>query len=195
MKESFEEKFKHPGFTVIALLCVVLAGILLYYNMVAGLIGLAMIVLALVFERYTKKRTKEELSDFIENLAGQLDATVKKNIVTNPLPICIVDKKGFVEWYNRSFAELIQQENLLYREVSEVLSTFKLKEVLEKAAKDEPVQITIHDRIYRVITGDETGEENDDMYVFYFIDVTEYENLKKTNKDEKTCAVRIFIDN
>ncbi len=195
MKESFEEKFKHPGFTVIALLCVVLAGILLYYNMVAGLIGLAMIVLALVFERYTKKRTKEELSDFIENLAGQLDATVKKNIVTNPLPICIVDKKGFVEWYNRSFAELIQQENLLYREVSEVLSTFKLKEVLEKAAKDEPVQITIHDRIYRVITGDETGEENDDMYVFYFIDMTEYENLKKTNKDEKTCAVRIFIDN
>ena len=197
MKESFEEKFKHPGFTVIAILCVVLAGILLYYNWIVGVAGLALILLALFYERYSKKRTKEELSDFIENLAGQLDATVKKNIVTNPLPICIVDKKGFVEWYNRSFAELIQQENLLYREISEVLSTFKMKEFLEKAAKEEPIQITIHDRIYRVITGDEAGNDgdNDDMYVFYFIDITEYEILKKTNKDEKTCAVRIFIDN
>ena len=195
MKESFEEKLKRPGFTVIAILCVVLACILLYYNLPMGIIGLALLVTGLVFERYSKKRTKEELSDFIENLAGELDATVKKNIVTNPLPICIVDKKGFVEWYNRSFADLIQQENLLYREISEVLSSFKMNEVLEKTAAKEPVQFTIRDRIYRVVTGDETGDEDDNMFVFYFLDITEYENLKKTYKDEKTCAVRIFIDN
>ena len=195
MKESFEEKLKRPGFTVIAVLCVILACILLYYSRPLGVIGLIGLVTGLVFENYSKKRTKEELSDFIENLAGELDATVKKNIVTNPLPICIVDKKGFVEWYNRSFGDLIQQENLLYREISEVLSSFKLKEVLEKAAAGDPVQFTIHDRVYRVVTGDDTGDENDDMFVFYFLDITEYENLKKTYKDEKTCSVRIFIDN
>ena len=195
MKESFEEKLKRPGFTVIAVLCVILACILLYYSRPLGVAGLIGLVTGLVFENYSKKRTKEELSDFIENLAGELDATVKKNIVTNPLPICIVDKKGFVEWYNRSFGDLIQQENLLYREISEVLSSFKLKEVLEKAAAGDPVQFTIHDRVYRVVTGDDTGDENDDMFVFYFLDITEYENLKKTYKDEKTCSVRIFIDN
>ncbi len=195
MKESFEEKLKRPGFTVIAVLCVILACILLYYSRPLGVIGLIGLVTGLVFENYSKKRTKEELSDFIENLAGELDATVKKNIVTNPLPICIVDKKGFVEWYNRSFGDLIQQENLLYREISEVLSSFKLKEVLDKAAAGDPVQFTIHDRVYRVVTGDDTGDENDDMFVFYFLDITEYENLKKTYKDEKTCSVRIFIDN
>ena len=195
MKESFEEKLKRPGFTVIAVLCVILACILLYYSRPLGVAGLIGLVTGLVFENYSKKRTKEELSDFIENLAGELDATVKKNIVTNPLPICIVDKKGFVEWYNRSFGDLIQQENLLYREISEVLSSFKLKEVLDKAAAGDPVQFTIHDRVYRVVTGDDTGDENDDMFVFYFLDITEYENLKKTYKDEKTCSVRIFIDN
>ncbi|MBR2576937.1 MAG: DHH family phosphoesterase [Firmicutes bacterium] len=195
MKESFEEKLKRPGFTVIAVLCVILACILLYYSRPLGVIGLIGLATGLIFENYSKKRTKEELSDFIENLAGELDATVKKNIVTNPLPICIVDKKGFVEWYNRSFGDLIQQENLLYREISEVLSSFKLKEVLDKAAAGDPVQFTIHDRVYRVVTGDDTGDENDDMFVFYFLDITEYENLKKTYKDEKTCSVRIFIDN
>lgn len=195
MKESFEEKLKRPGFTVIAVLCVILACILLYYSRPLGVIGLIGLATGLIFENYSKKRTKEELSDFIENLAGELDATVKKNIVTNPLPICIVDKKGFVEWYNRSFGDLIQQENLLYREISEVLSSFKLKEVLDKAAAGDPVQFTIHDRVYRVVTGDDTGDENDDMFVFYFLDITEYENLKKTYRDEKTCSVRIFIDN
>ena len=195
MKESFEEKLKRPGFTVIAVLCVILACILLYYSRPLGVIGLIGLATGLIFENYSKKRTKEELSDFIENLAGELDATVKKNIVTNPLPICIVDKKGFVEWYNRSFGDLIQQENLLYREISEVLSSFKLKEVLDKAAAGDPVQFTIHDRVYRVVTGDDTGDENDDMFVFYFLDITEYESLKKTYKDEKTCSVRIFIDN
>ena len=76
-----------------------------------------------------------------------------------------------------------------------MLSSFKLKEVLDKAAAGDPVQFTIHDRVYRVVTGDDTGDENDDMFVFYFLDITEYENLKKTYKDEKTCSVRIFIDN
>jgi len=195
MKEKLVEKYFHPKLHISIIICLILICILFYYNIILAVLGLIFLIAAMVFDSRIGKQQKKDFNNIIENLTDTMDATVKKNIVTNPLPICIIDRKGNLNWYNRKFSELFNEEELIYKNIHNLLPLFKADEVIRKTLEETPVQMTISDRVYKIISTDSTPDDDDNMLVLYFIDITAFENLKKINKDDKSCAVHIFIDN
>ncbi len=196
MKERFVDKFVQPRVQTTGVVCIILICAMMYFNTLIGVLGILLLGGAILYEGQANQKKKKAFSDYIENLADEMDMTVKKNIVTNPLPICIVDRDGHLEWYNRKFGEFFAEEELIYKNIHNLIPAFKMDEILKKNPDDIPLQVNINERIYRVIsTNCVEDEENDKMFVFYFIDVTTFENLKRINKDEKACAMYIFIDN
>ena len=96
MKERFLDKLVEPRVPTTAFVAIILICFLMKYNILLGGIGILLLGGAIVYEGTANQKRKKDFSNYIENLASEMDSTVKKNIVTNPLPICIVDKTGFV---------------------------------------------------------------------------------------------------
>ncbi|MDO4482308.1 MAG: DHH family phosphoesterase [Bacillota bacterium] len=195
MKERFLDKLVEPRVPVTAFAAIVLICFLMWYNILLGGIGILLLGGAIVYEGTANQKRKKDFSNYIENLAAGMDSTVKKNIVTNPLPICIVNKQGFVEWYNRKFGEFfLDDEELVYKNIHTLIPAIKIEEYIKRTPEDTPLQVSVNERVYKIISGN-TGEEDDNLIVLYFVDVTAFENLKKMHRDEKSCAVHIWIDN
>lgn len=195
MKDKFVDKFIQPKVQATAFVSVVLICCLLYYNMIFGFLGFGLLCAAIVYEGYTNRRKKKAFSDYIENLTTDMDMTVKKNIVTNPLPICIMDRSGNLEWYNRKFADIFPEKELIYTNLHQLIPAFRGEELLKKKPDDAPMYVNINERVYKIAVSTQGEEEGDNMFVLYFLDVTAFDNLKKMYKDEKSCAVHIYIDN
>lgn len=195
MKERFIDKFVQPRVQTTSFVAILLIICLMYYNILLGGIGIFLLGCAIVYEGWANQKKKKAFSDYIENLTSEMDATVKKNIVTNPLPICIVDRKGHFEWYNRKFSEFFPEtEELIYKNIHNLVPAIKIEEFLKRDPQEVPLQVTVGEKTYKIISGN-AGDDEDNMVVLYFIDITAFENLKKMHKDEKSCAVHILIDN
>ena len=75
-----------------------------------------------------------------------------------------------------------------------MVPAIKIEEFLKRDPQEVPLQVTVGEKTYKIISGN-AGDDEDNMVVLYFIDITAFENLKKMHKDEKSCAVHILIDN
>ena len=120
MKERFVDKFVQPRVQTTGVVCIILICAMMYFNTLIGVLGILLLGGAILYEGQANQKKKKAFSDYIENLADEMDMTVKKNIVTNPLPICIVDRDGHLEWYNRKFGEFFAEEELIYKNIHNI---------------------------------------------------------------------------
>ena len=110
-----------------------------------------------------------------------------------PFPACIVDASGKVVGSNASIQQVFIYDSI--EDASFFALTGVKKEQLQEAIdKDSYLLIERNGKTFRLRCAGEG--EGDELLVFvYFLDVTNYENLKVLYNDEKLCVVIVNIDN
>lgn len=218
MKNRFLDKLIRPRLVLMAVVALAVICCLFYYNIKLALAGLALLILVIIYEVRSGIAKRKKFNEYIENLTSSMSREVTANIVKNPLPICITDRSGTIEWHNKKFEEWFPEvDDLMYKNVHQLIPKFKIEEILNKDPDDTPLMVSVKDRFYRVNMRDvteevealnngvisnliDTPEQTEDeetayRYTFYFTDVTNLENLKKIHRDEKSCAMRVYVDN
>lgn len=160
------------------------------------------IFLSLVFMYvWAKYRKKAKIFKYIKNMNIDLSDTVFKTLFDFSIPVSIIRRDGYVEWNNKSFAELCGREFLYNLPLSDYIPEFDINKftVDSEESKKLTYKIIHNAHSYRVMV-DIIHPDNDDSkenyyIVLYWYDYTKYDILKTKYHDEAFVSCILVIDN
>lgn len=151
----------------------------------------------------TNYKRRIEISSFIENLNFNIDTATKDTLLHFPMPLAVTETDGSIIWYNSSFKDISEREEIFESTVKSIVSELKGSELTPENLENNHTgilrQIEMNGTYYNVLCNvarrDLKRETTSYIIVLYFIDVTELVELKKTYNDEKIIAGLFIIDN
>lgn len=109
-----------------------------------------------------------------------------------PVPMCVVDPNGKIKDFNGMINQVFIYDDIRDYDFF-ALTGIRIDDLIAAAQNDLAQTIERNDRIFR-LQATLPEDENGGIYVF-FMDITDYEVLKKRYRDEKVCVARVNIDN
>jgi len=173
--------------------------IIFYYgHLEVGILALVLYAILVVYNIYNTKIKKSEWKKFIENFSSKLDIATTSTLVKLPFPLIIIGYLGNILWYNQSVTSMLQGEDLLNKNIRDIIKEINLKQVLE-GKKNIFTNIKIKEKFYEIYTNIVDTNENksakDKIMLLYFYDITEKTNLIKGINGNRESIMLVEVDN
>ena len=195
------KKLAEPGVRLHLVILVIFAAASLYfklYELAAAEAGV--ILLLLVYGFFAKRSREKRLSACIEAITYDTENSKSSALVNFPMPIAVfrLDDSRII-WGNEMFFSMCgTPEARIDARVADLVPQFTGKWLLEGKTQS-PELLTVNGKKYRlqgsiVHTGTEDAE-NVSMGIVYWLDVTEYDNIRIKYEETRPVAGVVVIDN
>ena len=195
------KKLAEPGARLHLVILVIFAAASLYfklYELAAAEAGV--ILLLLVYGFFAKRSREKRLSACIEAITYDTENSKSSALVNFPMPIAVfrLDDSRII-WGNEMFFSMCgTPEARIDARVADLVPQFTGKWLLEGKTQS-PELLTVNGKKYRlqgsiVHTGAEDAE-NVSMGIVYWLDVTEYDNIRIKYEETRPVAGVVVIDN
>ncbi len=195
------KKLAEPGVRLHLVILVIFAAASLYfklYELAAAEAGVILLLLAYGF--FAKRSREKRLSACIEAITYDTENSKSSALVNFPMPIAVfrLDDSRII-WGNEMFFSMCgTPEARIDARVADLVPQFTGKWLLEGKTQS-PDLLTVNGKKYRlqgsiVHTGAEDAE-NVSMGIVYWLDVTEYDNIRIKYEETRPVAGIVVIDN
>ena len=187
------------GNSKVYMLVILILLILLCYNH-PEFVGPSVVIylLMLIYAGWINGKSKSEVVKHIEELTFDINSTVKNTLVNSPFPIVLVDTTGNIIWkgskFMQEFANIDIKSYLtsITKELEKKIKIDNLKEV--------NTEVQIEDKTYKILgqyIKSKQTKKKETVYIFslFFIDNTQYQQLRELYKNRNACIGIIKIDN
>ena len=110
-----------------------------------------------------------------------------------PIPMCIINSNGKVTRASGKIDEVFKYDGIKDADIF-ALTGIKLPDFIKASNGEKNLLLNRNDKTFKVQVQC-MGDAEDNSLAIYFIDVTNYENLKIKYNDEKACMGVVTIDN
>lgn len=190
-------KLLNPNTKIYLWIIVIFVGIIAIYNKIFGGLGVLLLVYLVYHNLKTEHHRNEVWTNYIEKLSSNIDTATKHAVLNLPIPLVIVEFDGSINWYNSRFSEILDTKGILEENIEELIPGFKIENIL-KDKKEMAIEVTIKDRHYKVLCNIvRLAEHNEDRHIImlYWLDITNYYNLKIKYYEEKPNIALVQVDN
>ncbi len=182
-----------PYFIVGSIMLIAFASGILYFNSYAGIAAFIALIGLYLYFKWLYKKKAGIWESYAKNLMEDMEEAICRFTYHNPLPICMVDSKGTVLWFNDRFQEIYEEVEMLNSDIAD-LTGFKYSDLIQ-AAGERHLRVHRGEGVYRILPSF-SGEITDSSGIMlYWMDITNYENLKTMYNDEKLCYAYVDVDN
>ena len=190
---------RSPRLYLICLMMFAVASLVLKQYYLAAAEAIICLILA-GYAHIIYRKSQIELEKMLESVTYDAD-TARNNTLTNfPLPMAVFRiEDSRVIWANQIFFDSCGWKGMRYdKAITEYLPDFSGKWLLEGKTQ-YPGLIEMNGKIYRVtgnlIRGEGEDQRGDYMGITYWLDVTDYENVRREYEFSKPVVSLIVIDN
>lgn len=187
------DKYKHlvPNTKLYMSIIALIIGVLFIKgNMIEGFIALVVYFFLVIYNLNTFRKNKNKWKEFIEDFSSNLDIATRNTLINLPFPLLIIGEEGNISWYNTRFSSIIGKEEVLGKNVTELIKDFDIKD-----SKDIHNNVKINNRYYDVYTSivntTEVQYATNNITILYFYDVT----TNKESLENKENIMLIEVDN
>lgn len=200
MKKNLR-RFSESGVRIHLLFLVAFAGATLYFGMyaLAAAEGTA-ILLLIIYTAIVRRKKERQLAAYIESVTYDTENAKNNTLMNFPLPIAVfrLDDSRII-WGNEMFFNMCGSNgNRLDARISDVVPQFSGKWLLEGKTQ-YPSLLNVGGRKYRlhgnIIRSDKKDETSTFMGITYWVDVTDYDNIRIEYEDSRPVAGIVVIDN
>lgn len=196
MRNKLTFKINMPETNLYIIIVGIASIFLLFYNIYIGCLFFFTFIYMVIHNWRVTNIRRKEWNKYIQNLSLDMDEMTKKAIMNLPIPLCILEFDGKLSWYNSKFNEMVGTTDLLGINIDDIIKNLNLRKVLNEN-KEMYTEINYKDReytiVYNVIKSDQ--EKNAKyLMMLYWLDKTEYLNMKKEYDDNKNCIMLIQVD-
>lgn len=188
MKEKWSSLILSNIFTV------AISMLLMIFNIYIGLGALLISVILIKLQLDEEKKQQKERDSYFETFTMTMDYRTKQSISNLHIPLCMVNSKGIIVWYNKKLSEVFGKKGLFGEKFEEFVPEFDIESRME----EEEGSIIIdrfYDRIYNLIYHTSVGKESKDRnLMIYFEDITEKVELRKEYEQSQPSAILIQTD-
>ncbi|MFR0019732.1 MAG: DHH family phosphoesterase [Paraclostridium sp.] len=189
-------KFNMPEINAYIVVIGILSLILMYYNIYIGALVFAAFIYIVFHNWRTRDIRRKEWNKYIQDLAVDIDEVTKKAILNLPIPLCILEFDGSVTWYNAKFHEMTEKEDTLGMNIETLVKNINLRKVLNEN-KELYTDINYNGRQYTIVYNIIKSDQEDKtkyLMMLYWIDKTDYLDLKSKYEEEKNVVATIQVD-
>ena len=189
-------KFNMPEINAYIVVIGILSLIIMYFNIYIGIIVFILFIYIVFHNWRIRDIRRQEWNKYIQDLAVDIDEVTKKAILNMPMPLCILEFDGSITWYNTRFYEMTEKEDTLGMNIENLVKNIDLRKVLNEN-KELYTDITYKDRKYTIVYNVIKSDQEDKakyLMMLYWIDKTEYLDLKNKYDEEKNVIATIQVD-
>ena len=189
-------KFNMPETNAYIVVIGILSLIMMYFNIYIGTVVFILFVYIVFHNWRIRDIRRQEWNKYIQDLAVDIDEVTKKAILNMPMPLCILEFDGSITWYNTRFYEMTEKEDTLGMNIETLVKNIDLRKVLNEN-KELYTDITYKDRQYTIVYNVIKSDQEDKakyLMMLYWIDKTEYLDLKNKYDEEKNVIATIQVD-
>jgi len=196
MKTSKFFKMLVPDTRIHILIIGILIVIISIYNPLIGVFGVFLLSYLLYYNFKSTNIRKEEWTRYIEGLSSEIDSVTKQSILNMPIPLTMVEIDGTIKWYNRKFLDYMENQSLLNENIENIIPDLNLETVLKE--NPDTIKIKINNKSFKLVYNIiKSSNDHTSNYVImlYWIEDTNYENLKKKYNEEQLVVSLVQADN
>ncbi len=142
------------------------------------------------------KSRREEFVSYVESLSDEFDSSTKHAVFNMPFPLVTLDDKSRISWYNTPFLNMIEGKDILGEHIQDVVPAIKSRDIFKK--DNRPVDIEYRDKSYRIfpnlVDTRKTKSNNEGIVMLYWVDSTEYVELRERYEREKLIVAYVYVD-
>ena len=195
------KRLAEPGARLYLIFLVIFAAAALFFKMYElATAEAAVILLLLIYSFFSRKRREKQLAAYIESVTYDTENAKNNTLMNFPLPISVfrLDDSRII-WGNEMFFSMCGATGArLDARIADMVPQFTGKWLLEGKTQ-YPTLLEIGGRKYMVhgnIIRPENGAvENAVMGITYWVDVTEYDNIRVKYEETRPVAGIVVIDN
>jgi len=197
-KENFKEMlFNFIKSKIVITIIVILLVVFFIKDMLIISNILLLIYVAVLLYIIFDNSKKNNFSNKIEHIIHKID-TVKSTAFSKVhFPTMFLLENGEVIWYNESLALRLENNDIVGRNIKEIIKEFNIKLALE-GKRSEYKNVVFKDRIYDIyisIIQDYEINEDNNLIVISFDDITDNINLINQINNAKESVMLIEVDN
>ncbi len=134
---------------------------------------------------------QKNIHRYIAEVDEQINNTERETIYNFPSPTIIVDENGKIVWFNKRFVEYIYESGDPFGvNIQSVIPEFDL----EKALARNGTIIECKGKSYRVCASTNRKDDDIELYMLYFEDVTDYVLLEQDFKNTRPAVMLVTVD-
>lgn len=197
------QKLIEPGTRLFILIMVLFAVATFFFNETLAIIEGGIIALLLIYYFLAARHRRKQLVEYIENVTYNAESAKNNTLMNFPLPIVVFNMSdNQIIWGNQIFFNLFGDRQPSFEaELSDMVPGFTSKWLLE-GKKQYPGLVQVGDRKYqlhgniiRAKDEDVSERAKDFMGITYWVDVTEFDNIKMEYENSRPVTMLLVIDN
>ena len=160
----------------------------------------SIIIFLVIYSLIMRKRREKQLAAYIEAITYDTENAKNNTLMNFPMPIAVFRlNDSRIVWGNDSFFAMSGSKGArLDASVSDVVPGFSGKWLLEGKSR-YPTLLTVKGRKYQLHGNMIRSENSEDadayMGITYWVDVTEYDNIRLDFENSRPVAAVVVIDN
>ena len=195
------QRLAEPGGRLYLIFLVAFAAASLFFKQyILAAAEAALILGLLIYSHFARRRRKKQLAALIEEVTYDTENAKNNTLMNFPLPIAVfrLDDSRIV-WGNEMFFNLAKEKgSRVDARISDMVPEFSGKWLLEGKNR-YPSLMQVDGRKYQIhgnIIRSERADENSAfMGITYWVDVTDYDNIRLEYEASRPVAAVIVIDN
>ena len=199
---KLSKKLRGPASGVYSIVLLAFAAVTLVFTqeLYIALAEAAAALVLFIVTRVSIRRRQRELQKLIESVTYETEEAKNSTVMNFPLPmVTYMLDSGRIVWGNQEFFSICGQSRpVVGRLVSELVPTYDGKWILE-GKKRCPTLVEVGERRYQVhgnlIRGREGERLNASMGITYWVDVTDYDEVREEYIASRPVVMLILLDN
>ena len=197
------QKLIEPGTRLFILIMVLFAVATFFFNETLAAVEAGVIVLLVIYYLLAARHRRKQLVEYIENVTYNAESAKNNTLMNFPLPIVVFNMSdNQIIWGNQIFFSLFGDRQPSFEaELSDMVPGFSSKWLLE-GKKQYPGLVQVGERKYQLhgniirAKNEEVSERAKDfMGITYWVDVTEFDNIKMEYESSRPVTMLLVIDN
>jgi len=203
MKNNRFQKLVAPGMRLyLIIIMVIFAVVTFFLNEKVAMVEGAIILILIIYSLVDARRRRKRLVDYIEDVTYNAESAKNNTLMNFPLPIVVFKMDDYqIIWGNQIFFNLFgQQKPSFDASLSEMIPGFTGKWLLE-GKNQYPGLVQVDGRKYQlhgnIIRGrdDEKNSGSAFMGISYWVDVTEFDDIKLEYEASRPATMIFVVDN
>ena len=194
------QRLAEPGGRLYLIFLVLFAAAALFFKMYELAVAEGVIILILmIYSFFSRRRRAKQLESYIESVTYDTENAKNNTLMNFPLPIAAfrLDDSRII-WGNEMFFAMSGSNGTrLDARVSDLVPEFNGKWLLEGKTQ-YPSLLTVNGRKYQIhgnIIRSEDGDDSAFMGITYWVDMTEYDDIRMEYENSRPVACVLVIDN
>ena len=197
------QKLIEPGIRLFLLIMAAFAVATFFFNQTLAIIEGVIVLLLIIYSTISARRRRRQLVNYLEDVTYNTESAKNNTLMNFPLPI-VVFKMGTYQivWANQIFFDLFGGQKPSYEAMlSDMVPGFNSKWLME-GKKQYPGLVQVGERRYQLhgniirARGDDVQDASSNfMGITYWVDVTDYDNIKIEYENSRPVTMLLIVDN